>query len=343
MVKKELLKEKEGKKIYGYCFQNKNGMELTVTNYGATIISIKTPDRTGKLEDVVLGLSGIDDYMAGHPFLGSTAGRYANRIAGGKFCLNGREYSLARNENNLSHLHGGNIGFDKAIWEGEVQSGKVVLSLSSPDMDEGYPAKLDVKVSFSLNDDNEVGIEYYAVSDGDTIVNLTNHSYFNLTGCKRDILDHKLKINADFFTPVNKALIPTGEILKLEDTPLDFSDFHTIGDRIGEAFEQLTICGGYDHNFVLRERGYKACAELYDQASGRFMTVFTDKPAVQLYTGNFLGDIKGRDGTLYSKNFGVCLETQFYPDSPNHAHFPNCVLKAGQIYSYKTAFRFETK
>jgi aldose 1-epimerase len=343
MIKKEILKEKDGKTIYKYTFANKIGMELSVTNYGATIISIKAPDRDGKFEDVVLGLSGIDDYLAGHPFLGCTAGRYANRIANGRFLLNGKEYVLARNENGVAHLHGGNVGFDKAVWSGEVLGDQVVLSLASPDGDEGYPGRLDVKVAFSLNDNNAVNIAYTAVCDKDTVVNLTNHSYFNLTGCKRDILDHKLKIYADYYTPVDKSLIPTGEILKTKGTPLDFSDFHAIGERIGESFEQLALCGGYDHNYVLAGRGRKLCAEVKDEASGRFMAVYTDKPGVQLYTGNFLKDVAGRGGAVYSKNFGLCLETQFFPDSPNHAHFPDCVLKAGETYAYNTSYVFSVR
>jgi aldose 1-epimerase len=320
-----------------YELKNQNGVSVKITNYGATITSIRTPDRNNDLQEIILGFDNIERYLEKHPYFGSTVGRYANRIAGGSFMLNGKRYRLDKNEGD-NHLHGGYKGFDRVFWEGSISGGRLVMHHISPDGDQGYPGKLDVRVSFGLSRDDELDIEYHAVCDRDTIINLTNHAYFNLTGCSRDILDHELRIYALKYTPVGAGSIPTGEIAPLEDTPLDFSRMEKIGKRIGGDHPQLEITGGYDHNYVLDSKGI--CAEVYDSFSGRSLRVFTDKPGLQLYSGNYLDGISGHGGVKYIKYFGLCLETQFYPDSPNNEGFSSCILRKGDIYSYKTTYGF---
>ena len=316
---------------------NKNGLSVTVTNYGATITSIKVPDKRGSLLDIALGFDNLEDYLKGHPYFGSTIGRYANRIAGGVFSLNGKKYKLECNDGN-NHLHGGFNGFDKVVWQSEIKKNKLAMYYLSKDGDQGYPGNLEVCVTFELNNDNELKIQYNAESDSDTIINLTNHTYFNLSGCLRDILDHELKIHANMYTPVSEGGIPNGEIASLNGTPMDFSKMTRIGKNINDKFLQLGICNGYDHNYVLDKPGL--CAEVLDPVSGITLDVITDKPGIQFYSGNHLVDIKGRKGVKYVKNFGFCLETQFFPDSPNHSNFSDCVLKKGDIYSYNTTYRF---
>lgn len=337
MIRQILEKHTDGNDLILYELQNNNDISVKITNYGATITSIMTPDRDNKLQDIVLGFDSVEKYMEGHPYFGSTVGRFANRIANGKFMIGDRQYSLDLNDGK-NHLHGGYHGFDKVFWNGSISGEKLVMQHLSPDDDQGYPGNLDMHVSFSLNDDNELNIEYGAKCDRDTIINLTNHTYFNLSGCQRNILDYELRIYAKNYTPIGEGSIPTGSIETLKGTPLDFSKMTKIGERIGDAHLQLEIAGGYDHNYVLDSTGL--CAEVYDPFSGRSLKVLTDKPGMQFYSGNYLNGIEGRGGIKYNKNFGLCLETQYYPDSPNNPGFPDCLLKKSGTYSFSTTYSF---
>ncbi len=344
MIKVEQAKKVGDKAINWYRFENKNGLKMTVTNLGATIVSLKVPDRKGHLADVVLGFDGIEQYIAGSPFFGCTAGRYANRIGGAQFTLNDTVYKLTPNENG-NQLHGGIKGFDKQIWDGKVEGDALVLSYVSPDGEEGYPGTLTTHITFRLTDEDAVDISYSAQSDKDTVVNLTNHSYFNLNGAKHTVLEHELTIKADCFTPTDDKLIPTGEIRDVTGTPMDFRTAHKIGDRIFEhEYDAIALCHGYDNNYILNGEGMRSFATLYDEQSGRLMEAFTDQPAVQLYTAQMLEDgIQGHNGTVYGPFYGVCLETQIFPDSPNRPEFTNAVLKPGQTYAHHTRYAFSVK
>lgn len=316
-----------------YTLTNSHGVEVSITNYGGAVTSIKVPDRNGVFGDVVLGYDTLAEYMRNPRYLGALIGRHANRIARGKFTLNGVEYQLAQN-NGANHLHGGNHGFDKKVWSA-TQLAENVLSLRyfSEDGEENYPGNLTVDVNYSLTGDDELSIEYQATSDKDTIVNLTNHSYFNLAG-SGDILGHELMLNADAFTPVAKDLIPTGEISPVENTAMDFRTARAIGS------------GGYDHNFVLRgwdDGSIRSVARLSEPLSGRVMEVLTTEPGIQFYSGNFLdGSLKGKGGVAYQRYAALCLEAQHFPDAPNHPNFPTTVLRAGDRYHQKTIYRFTT-
>lgn len=337
MIRQKNLRKLDGKDIILYTLENTKGINIDITNYGATVTSIKVPDKDGLFEDIALGFDDIEGYQDDSMYFGCTVGRFANRIADGKFELNGKQYNLDINWEN-SHIHGGKIGFNKVVWDCSIVGDRLIMHYLSADGDQGYPGNLDVHVTFGLTEDNGLDIEYRAVSEKDTIVNMTNHSYFNLSGCSRDILDHNLRIYASRYTPVGEGSIPTGEIASLEGTPLDFSRMTRIGERINDDHPQLKICNGYDHNYVLDGKGL--CAEVNEPVSGRSMKVYTDKPGMQFYSGNYLNGSVGRDGVKYLKNFGLCLETQFFPDSPNHDGFPDCVLKEGEVYSYNTTYSF---
>jgi aldose 1-epimerase len=310
-------------------------MVVEISNYGGTVTSIKTPDRRGKLDDVVLGYKTLEEYVRNPRYLGCIVGRHANRLADGRFSLNGTDYQLAKN-NGPNHLHGGVKGFDKKLWAAEIvtSAGDDVLRLAcdSEDGDEGYPGDLSVTVNYSLSNANELRIDYFAISSRDTIVNLTNHSYFNLAG-GGSILSHELSLNADSFTPVTKFLIPTGEVKSVENTPFDFGEARTIGSRISEPDEQLMFTSGYDHNFVLNDWNgdLRWSARVREPVSGRVLEVSTTAPGLQFYSGNFLdGSLIGRAGQPYEKHEGLCLETQHFPDSPNHPNFPSIILRAGE-------------
>lgn len=320
--------------------------EARIMTYGGILVSLRTPDRNGQSADIVMGYDSLDGYLGGNKaFMGATIGRYANRIAHGSFELNNRTYSVPKNNGDNS-LHGGTRGFDKVVWQGKPVADGVELSYVSKDGDQGYPGTLTATVRYTLRG-NTLRIEYSATTDTDTVVNLTNHSYFNLAGQgKGDILDHQLKINASRLTPVDNALIPTGELMPVASTPFDFRHPTTIGQRINADHEQLRFGRGYDHNWVLDSGGGKLAeaAELYDRGSGRVLQVFTTEPGVQFYSGNFLdGTITGKDGKVYGPRSGLCLETQHFPDSPNHPNFPSTVLKRGQRYHTVTEFRFSTR
>jgi aldose 1-epimerase len=339
-IKKEKFGEAGGQEVFLYTLENQNGMKVKITNYGGIVTSLIVPDREGDFDDVVLGYDSLKGYLRETPYFGAIVGRYANRIARGRFSLDGETFSLAIN-NGPNHLHGGLRGFDKVVWDTEevYQEGSAGLRLSylSPDGEEGYPGNLHVVVIYKLTADNELQIDYEAVTDKPTPVNLTHHSYFNLSGTKGgDILDHELMINADSFTEVDEHLIPTGELRNVEGTPFDFRKAFAIRERIDQ------VEGGYDHNFVLNNNGVLAkVAELYDGNSGRIMEVYTTEPGMQFYSGNFLdGTITGKRGIIYHKYAGLCLETQHFPDSPNQPHFPNTILRPGDKYSQRTLYRF---
>ena len=339
----------DGTAIDLYTLANKHGMSAAVMNYGGIVVALKVPGRDGRIDDVVLGFDNLNGYLGTNPYFGAIVGRYGNRIARGRFTLDGVEYTLARN-NGENALHGGLRGFDKVVWQARDVSTpgtpRVELRYLSKDGEEGYPGNLSATVTYSVTDANELRIDYLATTDKDTVVNLTNHSYFNLAGQGNgDILKHELQIDADSFTPVDAGLIPTGEPRKVEGTPFDFRQPTAIGARIHENNEQLIRGRGYDHNFVLRGGGgtLAPAAKVYEPTTGRVMEVLTTQPGVQFYSGNFLdGTIRGKGGKVYQQRYGLCLETQHFPDSPNHPSFPTVVLKPGERYQTTTIYRFST-
>lgn len=332
----------DGREVLQFTLRNDAGLEIKVINYGGIITALCVPDREGQPGDVVQGHDTLDGYLHRSRYFGALIGRHANRIARGRFALNGSEYSLGIN-NGKNHLHGGFRGFDKVVWQVEENNGRLQLKYYSHDGEEGYPGNLAATVTYALGASNELRIEYLATVDQDTIVNLTNHSYFNLAG-EGTILDHELTINADAFTAVDETLIPTGELRCVKGTPMDFTGGASIGAHIGEGNQQLQFAGGgYDHNFVLNAPHdlSRVAARLHDPNSGRTMEVFTTEPGLQFYSGNFLdGSIVGKGGRAYVKHSGCCLETQHFPDSPNHANFPSTVLKPGQEYRHTTVYKF---
>ena len=336
----------DGQTIDVYTLTNRGGMQVEITNYGGRVVSIVVPDRQGKRADVVLGFDRLDGYLANNPFFGALVGRYANRIGNARFVLDGVEYKLAQN-NGPNSLHGGLKGFDKRVWKArEALRDHPALELTylSRDGEEGYPGNLSAKVVYSLTDSNELIIDYTATTDKDTVINLTNHSYFNLAGeGSGDILNHEIMINADRFTPIDATLIPTGELRKVDGTPLDFRKPTAIGARINEHDEQLKFGRGYDHNFVLNRTGHgpTLAARVTEPVSGRVLEVFTTQPGVQFYTGNFLdGTVHGKGGKVYGHRSAFCLETQHFPDSPNKPGFPSSELKPGQTYHETTIYKF---
>ncbi|WP_242919935.1 aldose epimerase family protein [Pontibacter liquoris] len=337
----------DGQQVSLYTLTNKNGMQVKISDFGGIITSIITPDRDGNMGDVVLGFDSISGYQSpayakSGPYFGAIIGRYGNRIANGKFQLEGTQYSLATN-NGPNSLHGGTKGFDKVIWHVEPMADQNALKLTytSKDMEEGYPGNLQTTVVYTLTDDNALKIDYEAKTDKPTVLNLTNHSYFNLSAGKQDdILNEVLQVNADKFTAVDKNLIPTGELQPVKGTPLDFSSPQAIGQRINQ------VEGGYDHNFVLNGKpgSMQQAATLYDPESGRFMEVSTTQPGIQVYSSNFLdGTLTGKNGEKYTKHYAVALETQHFPDSPNQPDFPSTTLKPGDTYHETTIFKFSVK
>ncbi|RPH32313.1 galactose mutarotase [bacterium] len=340
----------DGTPVYLYTLTNSHGMEAKIITFGGIVVSLKVPDRNGKLDDVVLGFDSVSSYVTNHSYFGALVGRYGNRIAKGKFTLDGKDYALATNDGS-NHLHGGKFGFDQKVWEAdeeESEPGKsLVLKYVSKDEEEGYPGTLSVKVRYAVTDSNELTVGYSAVTDKPTIVNLTQHSYFNLAGQGNgDILGHELTIVADRFTPVDSTLIPTGELRPVEGKPMDFRIPVAIGARINQKDEQLVRGGGYDHNWVLnrKDSALSLAASLHDPTTGRVMDVWTTEPGLQFYTGNFLnGTAIGKGGKAYNYRYGLCLETQHFPDSPNKPQFPSTVLRPGDHYSTITVFRFLTR
>ena len=341
----------DGAAVELYTLTNASGMEVRAMTYGGIIVSLRVPDRTGALGDVVLGYDSLDGYLKSSPYFGAIIGRYGNRIARGRFKLDGKEYKLATN-NSPNALHGGVKGFDKVVWKAESfqdQRGVgVVFSYTSADGEEGYPGKLDAKVTYTLADDSSLRFEYQAVTDKPTPVNLTQHTYFNLAGDgSGDILAQELMMKASRFTPVDKTLIPTGELKSVEGTPFDFRTPMAIGARIEAKDEQIKFGLGYDHNWVLDRTdggGMQLAARVHDPASGRVMEVRTTEPGLQFYSGNFLdGTITGKGGHVYKHRAGMCLETQHYPDSPNKPDFPSTILKPGEDYRSHTVYAFSVQ
>ena len=335
----------DGREVTIYKLTNAKRLQATIIDYGAILVSLQVPDRSGKLADINLGFDDLDSYVSRNPLFGAIVGRYANRIANARFTLDGAEYKLTANAGK-NHIHGGrNKRFDKVMWKGHPfeneQAAGVRLSYLSKDGDEGFPGNLSCIVTYTLTNDNELKISYEATTDKPTIVNLTNHSYFNLAGAGNgDVLGHEIMINADYFTPADTALIPTGEIHSVNGTALDFTQPKTIGSRI----EQLTQTRGYDHNYVLKnsDGSLTLAARVFEPNSGRIMEVSTTEPGMQFYTANGMRNIKGKGGKVYQRYYGFCLETQHFPDSPNKPHFPSVILRPGQRYNTITIFKFST-
>lgn len=353
-------KTSKGEEVKLYTMTNDNGMVVKVSSYGALVTSIVVPDKNGKMDDVVLGFDSVEGYEKDScPYFGAVVGRYGNRLANGQFTIDGKKYQVTKNENGITCLHGGKIGFNRKMWEIESYDSEQAMilkcTMTSPNGDEGFPGKLEVVVNYILpKKDNSLIVLYGATADKATPVNLTQHSYFNLKGAGSEtILDHVLTLNADRFTVVNETLIPTGELRDVTGTPFDFRKPTAIGERIEQDYDQLKIGGGYDHNWVLsqpheledfKNREMEPAAVLYEPTSGRQMSVYTTEPGVQFYCGNFLdGSLVGKGGKAYGKRSGLCLETQHYPDSPNQKDFPSTILRPGEKYRTVTVFRFETK
>ena len=333
----------EGQPVELYTLTNAKGSEARILTYGGVVVSLKVPDRSGALGDVVAGFDNLEGYLTPPPYFGALIGRYGNRIGGGQFSLDGMVYHLAKNDG-ANHLHGGVRGFDKRLWSAKQLSPQSLeLSYLSKDGEEGYPGNLSANVTYTLTDAQELRIDYLATTDKETVVNLTNHSYFNLAG-EGDILAHQVMIHADRYTPVDKGLIPTGELKSVAGTPFDFQMAKAIGERIEQKDEQLMFGHGYDHNWVLNRTGsgLETAAKVTDPKSGRVMEVLTTEPGLQFYTGNFLdGTLKGK-GRVYTRRSAFCMETQHFPDSPNKPAFPSTVLKPGETYRTTTVYRFST-
>jgi aldose 1-epimerase len=340
IIENQIIGKIDNKEVIQYTLTNKNGVAVKIMNYGGTVTNIMTPDKNGEMGDIVLGFDSLAGYLQkGNPFFGCLVGRYANRIAKGKFELNGAAYTLAQN-NNGNSLHGGLKGFDKAVWESEVSGADstLVLKYLSKDGEEGYPGNLNVEVRYKLTDDNALHIGYSASTDKATPVNLTNHTYFNLSaGKKEDVLDHVLMLKAERYTPVDKTLIPTGKIEPVKGTPMDFTKPKRVGDDI------KNVDGGFDHNWVFDKDSAQLAmvGKLSDPLTGRSMEVWTTQPGVQFYSGNFLnGQISGKNGVKVGKHAGLCLETQHFPDSPNQPSFPSTILQPGQTFKETTIYKF---
>jgi aldose 1-epimerase len=337
----------DGTDVGLFVLRNDNAVEVRVIAYGAIVVSIRTPDRQGESADIVLGCDDLAGYLTPTPYFGAVVGRYGNRIARGRFTLDGATYQLAVN-NGVNHLHGGIRGFDKVVWQVSASTPQrdnaVVFTYTSADGEEGYPGMLQASVTYTLTANNELAIEYQATADKPTPVNLTNHSYFNLAGDGRgDILQHLLTIDADRFTPVDDTMIPTGTLAPVEGTPFDFRRETAIGARIDSADEQIRRGLGYDHNFVVRGApGLRRAARLVEPRRGRTLDVATTEPGLQFYSGNLLAGEPGKAGRRYEKRTGLCLETQHFPDSPNHPEFPSTILRPGDTYRSKTVFAFGT-
>jgi aldose 1-epimerase len=349
MIEKKPFGSVNGKNVDLYMLTNASGLKASIMTYGGTMVSLEVPDKNGKPGDILLGCDTVDGFVKNTSYLNALIGRYGNRIGKGKFTLDGKTYTLAVN-NGENHLHGGLKGFDKAIWTAtpvETKEGVgLKLTYLSKDMEEGYPGNLKVEVVYTLTNKNALEIDYTATTDKPTVCNLTNHNYYNLTGCKRDILGHELTINADTFTPVDSGLIPTGELRPVKGTVMDFTRPTAVGARINADDEQLKFGLGYDHNWVLNKKAGKLthAATLRDPESGRVMEVWTTEPGVQFYSGNFLdGSILGKSGIAYKQRWGMCLEAQHFPDSPNKPEFPTTTLRPGEVYKTTTVMKFSAR
>lgn len=347
MVKKENFGVFKGKDVFLFTLTNKNGNVVKLTSFGARITWIEVPDRSGRKENITFGYDTFEGMINGDPYFGSVVGRYANRIAKGKFTLDGTEYTLPVNDGDNT-LHGGPEGWHSVVWDAEIPENADVptvrFTYQSPDMEAGFPGNMNVEATYTWTDNNEIVIDYKCVTDKKTVLNITNHAYFNLHGAgNRDILDHEVTINADRFVPVDSGLIPTGELHPVAGTPFDFTSPRNVGERINEDYDQLVIGGGYDHTFVLdSDREYDA--RVFDPVSGRVLEVLSDQPGVQFYSGNFLDSSqKGHGGKPYIHRSGLCLETGHYPDSPNHPDFPSTTLNPGETFTSQTVYRFSVE
>ncbi|MBI2729683.1 MAG: galactose mutarotase [Sphingobacteriales bacterium] len=343
-------KEEIADKIKLFTIENDNGTKLVASNYGAAVVSLFVKDKSGNLSDIVLGYPQITDYVTDDFYVGTVVGRYANRIADSKVLINERPFHLSVNGEGY-HQHGGFEGFNKKLFSAEPfkkdkESG-IVFTYISPHLEEGYPGELTLEVKYTLTDNDQWKIDYKATTTQDTLINLTQHAYFNLSGdLSKRVDEHDLKINSEYYLPVNKFQLPTGELASVDNTPFDFRQFKTIGKDIEKKDEQLSISKGYDHSFVLKDQTsgeLKLAAIVTDKITGRKMEVYTTEPAVHFYSGNFLHNVNGKDGVKYNERSGFCLETQHYPDAPNHHHFPSTVLKAGKIFNSQTIFSFSTE
>ena len=339
----------DGRVADQYTLKNANGMEVKISNYGGVITHWTAPDKDGKFEDIVLGFDSLAGYLTPPPYFGAIIGRYGNRIAKGKFTLDGKNYQLAKN-NSENHLHGGLVGYDKVLWNAEPIEGEesaLKLTYLSKDGEEGYPGNLNITVVYTLLRDNSLKMDYSATTDKATVINLTNHSYFNLSGFKKDILDEEVTLNADRYLPVDKGLIPTGELRSVTGTVFDFTKPTVIGKGINEVKdEQIKLGGGYDHAWILnkKENELSLAATVLEKTSGRKMEVLTTEPAIQFYTGNFLdGKLTGKGNVKYVKRFALCLESEHYPDSPNQSAFPTVILKPNEKYSTTTIYKLSVE
>jgi aldose 1-epimerase len=350
MIEKTLFgKLSDGREVFLFSLKNEAGTEIQIINYGAIVKNLFVKDKNNKIDDVVLGYDSLNDYVNDSSYFGAVVGRYGNRIAKGKFKLDGKEYNLDIN-NGKNHLHGGKKGFFKVLWHAEPfvnePGASLKLTYLSKDGEEGYPGTVSISVIYTLTEENDFVINYEAKSDKPTIINPTHHSYFNLTGdFTKTILDHELQINADKYAVVDKERIPTGEITNVKNTPMDFTTSHAIGLNINKNYEPLNDASGYDCNMVLNnyDSTIKKAASVFDPLSGRLLEVFTDQPGLQFYSGNFLEGVKGKNGMIYKKNTGLCLEAQHFPDSPNKPEFPSTVLRPGEIYKQTTIYKFSVK
>jgi aldose 1-epimerase len=332
----------ECKAVELYTIKNKTGASAGILTYGGTLHTLTMPDKLGTFADILIGFDDLEGHMKYSAYQGQLVGRYANRLAHGEFEINGKKYNVTKNEKGITCLHGG-AEFSHAVWDAEIIGENALkLSYTSPSGSNGFPGELKAETVYTLTDDNELLIDFSAVSDEDTIINLTNHAYFNLGGyASGNVLGHVLQINAKHFTPTDKTSIPTGELRPVQGTPFDFTQPKTIGLEIEADYEQLINCKGYDHNFCLEKLAAGSpAAVVWEPVSGRVMEVFTDLPGVQLYTGNFLNNVPGKNGTVMNKHAGFCLETQYYPDTPNQPSFPQCTFKAGEAFKSRTSFKF---
>ncbi len=334
----------KGDKAKLYTMKNDNGMEIAVSDYGAALVKLLVPDREGKAVDVVLGYDSAEDYEKGDVYFGATVGRVANRIAKASFELNNRVYALTANDNGNS-LHGGRNFYNKRMWEAkEITDKSVTFTLHSPDKDQGYPGDVDISITYELTEDNEVKIHYHAVPKADTLLNLTNHSYFNLSGhAFGTVLEQEVWMNADSFTRADAQSIPTGELAPVEGTPMDFREYKAVGKEIDSDYEALVLGQGYDHNWVINGAGMRMAAKMRSKETGIVMEVFTDLPGIQFYTGNFLENEQGKQGAVYKKRHGACFETQYFPDAVHKENFEGPHIKAGDIYDTVTVYRFHAE
>ena len=340
-------KTADGNPVHVYTLTNSQGLEARLMNFGGILLSLRVPDKNGKLDDVVLGFASLEPYFTNDPHFGSIIGRYGNRIANGRFSLDGVQYTLPKN-NGPNTLHGGVKGFDKVLWQAEPSENKsgvaLVLRYTSKDGEEGFPGNLKTKVTYTFTDSDELAIDYEATTDKATPVNLTSHGYFNLAGQGTgDVLAHELLINADRFTAVDKNLIPTGELRPVQGTPLDFTKSTPIGSRINDRYEQMALANGYDHNFVINRKGpgLELAARVHEPSTGRILEIYTTEPGVQFYSANFLdGTLTGKQGRVYKQHYAFALETEHFPDSPNHPSFPSTILRPDQTYRSRTVYKF---